>query len=589
MTGTEFGAIAVARPLLAQASEVALATDFAVIIVAAALAGFLAVRTGQPTIVAYIVTGLVLGPAVLGLVEPGVLTETLAELGLAFLLFLLGIKMRFAEIKHLLAPIVKISIPQMALVALVGTVAALALGFDTWEAVLIGLAVMYSSTAVVIKMLTDTETATSLHGKLDIGVLLVQDIVVVILLAILAAGRPDDAMEIAVTLGTVLALVLAVGLVAAGAARYVLPPVFRRIADTPQIFYLIAVSWLFLFLLVSMELDLSIEMGAFLAGIAIAQMPYSTELQARVAPLTDLFILVFFVSVSLELEATDLFAFWEQAVIAAVVLVPAKFLIFFGLVRWQGFDLDSTFLGSVNMVQVSEFGLIVGAVAVAGGFVGEGILGFLTLLALLTMAFSVYLIKYNEALLSRVRPWLVARLGEGEGRPGPTEYRDHVVVVGFDEIARRAILLLEDDYEEIVVIDRNIEEVEAIEAAGYEAVFGDVHYEKVRKEAGLKHADFVFSSSVQMDVNRILLAESEADATVFVEAEWPEQAAALYEEGADFVVLAAALSAEQLEEYLVAYLTDAPGFEDALAADLDILRSTELFPAERPTWGELDD
>ena len=575
--------------MVTEAAEIALATDFAIIIVAAALVGFVAARTGQPTIIAYIVAGLLLGPAVFGVVSPGPLTETMAELGLAFLLFLLGIKMRLEEIRHVLTPIVKISLPQMALVALVGFGVASALGFGRWEAVLIGLAVMYSSTAVIIKMLTDKGTATSLHGKIDIGVLLVQDIVVVILLAILAAGQPDSALEVLTTLGTVLALVAVIGVVAVLASRYVLPPIFRRIAGETQVFFLIAISWVFLFLFVSQELDLSIEMGAFLAGIAIAQMPYSKELQARVSPLTDLFILVFFVSVSLELEAADLLTFWQEAVIAALVLMPAKFVIFFYLLDWQGFDTETTFLGSVNMVQVSEFGLIVGAVAVAGGFIDEGILGFLTLVALLTMAISVYVIDYNTVLFERARPRLGRWTSDDVGRPPSDEYHDHLVVVGFDEIARRAILQLDDRYDQVVVIDRDIDEVEAIEEAGYDAIYGDVKYAKIRKEAGLKDADFVFSSSVQTEINELILEEVSADTTVFVEAEWPEEAGGLYDSGADFVILAAQLSAEQLQRYLESYLTEPETFDSVLAADLEILRSSELFPTTRRVWGESDD
>jgi len=293
-------------------TEIALATDFAVIIVAATAVGLAARQLGQPTIVAYIATGLILGPALFGVVEPSELTETMAELGLAFLLFLLGIKMRIDEIRHILAPIVKISIPQMAGVTVVGVGVSFALGFSVTESIIIGLAVMYSSTAVVVKMLTDKGEATSLPGKIDVGVLLVQDIVVVIILAVLAAGVPESATEVAVNLGTVLALVAAIGAAAVLSSKYVLPDVFRRIADNKEVFFIASLGWAFLFVLVSMELDLSIEMGAFLAGIAIAQLPYSKELQDRVAPLTDLFMLIFFASVGLQLDASDLFEHWEQ-------------------------------------------------------------------------------------------------------------------------------------------------------------------------------------------------------------------------------------------------------------------------------------
>jgi len=139
------------------------------------------------------------------------------------------------------------------------------------------------------------------------------------------------------------------------------------------------------------------------------------------------------------------------------------------------------------------------------------------------------------------------------------------------------------------VIDRNVSEVEAIEAAGYDAIFGDVKYETVRKEAGLKYADFVFSSSAQTDINHILLEETNDDATVFVEAECPDDAIDLYEKGADFVVMAPQLSADQLKRYFEVYLTQPEAFESVLAADLEILRSSELFPALRSVRGEIDD
>ena len=232
-------------------SEVALSLDLAIILLAATVAGFLAKQTGQPTIIAYILAGVVIGPVVLGLLEVTELTATLSELGLAFLLFLLGIKMRIDEIKHILAPIVKVSLPQMAAVAALGTVASLALGFGTVESIIIGLAVMYSSTAVVVKMLTDLDETTTLHGKMDVGILLVQDVVVVILLAVLAAGRPESAAEVGTTLAVVLTLVAIITVAALAASKYALPPVFRRIADNRQVFFLIAISWAFLFVFVS--------------------------------------------------------------------------------------------------------------------------------------------------------------------------------------------------------------------------------------------------------------------------------------------------------------------------------------------------
>ena len=556
-------------------SDIALATDFAIIVVVAAAIGLLAYRSGQPTIIAYIVTGLLIGPAGLQIIGITELTETMAELGLAFLLFLLGIKMRLEDIRHVLRPIVAISMPQMALVALVGTATAYALGFDIWVSIIVGLAVMYSSTAVVIKMLTDQNEATSLHGKIDVGVLLVQDIVVVILLAVLAAGQPDDVTEVAVTLGTVLALVALIGVVALAASRYLLPYVFRRIADNKEVFFLITISWAFLFVFFAEELNLSIEMGAFLAGLAVAQLPYSKELQDRVNPLTDLFILVFFVSVGLELTQDDLLAFWAEALVAGVVLMVAKFLIFFYLIDWQEFSVETTFLGSINMIQVSEFGLVVGAAAVAGGFIEADVLGFLTLLALFTMSVSVYIMQYNRLLFERVEPYLIRFESESPRSAGQKEYRNHAVVIGYDETTRQAIPRLRDAFADIVVVDRTVAHIEELEAAGYDTIYGYLRHGKIRKDAGLKDADFVLSSTVERDVNLALLEEVGPEATVFVEARNDEDTQVLYDAGAHYVIRSSTLAAERLSRLLELYAAGDPAFEEAIAAEHRLLRRAD--------------
>jgi Kef-type K+ transport system membrane component KefB len=557
-------------------AEPALTMDFAIILVTAAFVGIVAHQTGQPTIVAYLLTGLLLGPAVFGIVEPSEITTTMAELGLAFLLFLLGIKLRIEDVRHVFRPIVRISLPQMALVFLTGWATAIVLGFRPSEALLIGSVVMYSSTAVVVKMLTDDDAVTSLPGQIDVGVLLVQDVVVVILLTVLATGRPDGAVDLGITLLTIVGLITGVGLITAAATRYLLPEMFRRIADNKDAFFLVAVAWAFLFVLVFDELDLSIEMGAFLAGVSLAQLPYSTELRDRISPLTNLFILIFFVSIGLQLDAGDLFVYWRQAVIAAFVLIPAKFLIFFALLNWQEFSLETTFLGSVNMIQVSEFALVAGSVAVAEGFVGEPILGFLSLLAVLTMSVSVYAIRYNHQLYEQLRPFSSRWETAGSERVVEQKrYRDHAVVIGYDELTRNVLPRLAEFYHDVVVIDRKVAHIEALEEAGYDVIYGDFRHAEIRSTAGLKRADFVLSSSAEPDVNRALLAEVGERTTVFVEAGWTEDARELYDHGAHYVALSPQLTAERLAEYLEGYFEDRETFGRLAEADVTNSRRSE--------------
>ena len=581
--------------------EPALTIDLAVILLSATALGFVARQTGQPTIIAYIIAGVLIGPVVFGFIGVTELTETLSELGLAFLLFLLGIKMRLDDVRHVISPIVKISIPQMAAVAAVGFGVAYALGFTFLESTMIALAVMYSSTAVVIKMLTDKDEATTLHGKTDVGVLLVQDIVVVILLAVLAAGRPESATEVATTLVIVLALVVIITVAALAASKYALPPVFRRIANNTDVFFLVAISWAFLFIFISDEINLflapvgieaylSIEMGAFLAGLAIAQLPYSKQLQDRVNPLTDLFVMIFFVSVALNIEARELLFYWEEAVIAALVLMPAKFLIFFVLINWQDFDIETNFLGSLYMIQVSEFGIVVGVAALEGEFISVEVLGFLTLVALITMAVSVYFIAFGDRLFERLEPTLSRFEAEETFTKSGKEYDNHAIVVGYDDITRNVLPLLKAHYDDVVAVDRRVDHIEALQDEGFDAVYGDMQSYTIRKDVQLKNADFVISSSDQVPVNKALLREVSEDTTVFVEARTEEDAAELYEHGAEYVITSVDLASERLASYIQAYVEERPEFDQAITSDIELLRNPGPFPeTHEQMLGDVDD
>ncbi|RQG93808.1 cation:proton antiporter [Natrarchaeobius chitinivorans] len=551
-------------------SEIALAADFAIIVVVATTVGLVARQTGQPTIIAYILTGLILGPVMFGIVTEEGLVESMAELGLGFLLFLLGMKMRFEDIREILRPIVNIAVWQTILQTALALAVAWALGFDPTEIVVIALATVFGATPIIVKILTDKDEITSLPGKIDVGVLIVQDIYLVVVLALLGADELGSASEIATTLAVIAVMMAFIGLFSIASSRYLLPGLFRRIADDKDVFLVVAIAWAFLFIAVSEQFDLSLEVGAFLAGISIAQLPYSTELEDRITPITDFFILVFFASIGLRLEAGDLLAYWLEAIVASVVLMIGNFWIMFYLIDREEFSVETSFLGAVNMVQVSEFSLVVGALAVSREFIGTEVLGYLSLMALLTMSVSTYIINYNHAIYDRVKPWFSRFESEEKGDVDLEKYSNHAIAIGYDEITERALPILEDEYGEVVIIDRRTDHIDALaEADRYEYIYGDFRHGEIRKEANLKGASFVLSSTVQPDVNRALLDEVSDETTVFVEAERIDDARDLYDRGAAYVVMSTHLTGEKLSEYVEQYFTDRDAFRSSIEADID--------------------
>ena len=551
-------------------TDIALAADFAIIIVAATVIGLLARQFDQPTIIAYILTGVILGPVLFDVVTDEGLVDLMAELGLGFLLFLLGMKMRFEDIREILKPILNVAIGQTVLQTALAFLVAWWLGFDTVEILVIALATVFGATPIIVKVLTDKDEITSLPGKIDVGVLIVQDIYLVIVLALFGAGTLDDAGEIASTLGIIFVMMAFIGIFSIASSRYLLPRVFRRIANNKDVFLIVAIAWAFLFIAIAEGFDLSVEVGAFLAGISLAQLPYSKELEDRITPITDFFILVFFASIGLQIEGVEsLFAYWQEALIASAVLMIGNFWIMFYLIDREGFDVETSFLGSINMVQVSEFSLVVGGLAFTQGYIDADVLGYLTLMALVTMSISTYIITFNHRIFGLVGPWF-ERFEAGTTRdPSVEEFSDHAVAIGYDEVTQQGLPILEERYGDVVVVDRRSEHVEALEEAGqYHAVFGDVRHTEVRKATNLSDAAFVLSSTVEPDVNRAILAEIDDETAAFVEAEYLDDARELYDHGADYVIMSTYLAAEQLTRYLESYVEGRESFLDAVADDL---------------------
>ena len=570
-------------------SEIALAADFAIIIIVATIVGLIARQTGQPTIIAYIVTGLVLGPVMFDVVTEEGLVESMAELGLGFLLFLLGMKMRFDDIREILRPIVNIAVWQTVLQTALALVVAWALGFDPTEVVIIALATVFGATPIIVKILTDKDEITSLPGKIDVGVLIVQDIYLVVVLALLGADELGSASEIGTTLGVIAIMMTFIGIFSIASSRYLLPKLFRRIADNKDVFLVVAIAWAFLFIAVSEQFDLSLEVGAFLAGISLAQLPYSKELEDRITPITDFFILVFFASIGLRLAADDLTAYWLEAIIASVVLMVGNFWIMFYLIDREEFSVETSFLGAINMVQVSEFSLVVGALAVQQGFIGTDILGYLSLMALMTMSVSTYIINYNHTIYARSKPWF-SRFESAEKKDVELQtYSDHAIAIGYDEITEQVLPILKQEYGEVVVIDRQTDHIEALEADGqYKPMYGDFRHGEIRKAANLKNASFVMSSTVQQDVNKALLEEVGDDAIVFAEAERIEDARELYDRGATYVIMSTHLTAERLSTYIEQYFDDPEAFRASIDRDIERITDRDLNGAtenDRPQPG----
>jgi Kef-type K+ transport system membrane component KefB len=533
-----------------------LSPSFAIIIVSATVLAFIAKKTKQPPLIAYLFTGIIIGPVFLNLVSETELIAILSELGLGFLLFLIGIEMKLDDIREILKPVGRIAILQTVLQTALAFVIPYALGFTFMETLVIALCTVFGATPVIVKLLSEKDELSTLPSKIDVGVLILQDIYLIIILALFSSGNLTNPGQIGFTLAKVLVMIGVITTVSLASSKYILPKVFKRIADNEHAFFLYGISWAFIFITFSQSLGLSVEVGAFLAGLGLGQIPYNTELKERIRPLTDFFMIIFFSTIGLSLNAQNLLVYWQEALLASGVLMVGNFLIMFYLIDREKFTPETSFIGSLNMTQVSEFSLVVGGIAVTQGYIKGDILGYLSMMALVTMSLSTYLINYNHEIYRKIEHLLERFEDEDKQDVEIESLEDHAVVIGYDETVRPVVEVINDRFDQLVVIDNDSSQTEELSRKGFEYIYGDFRHGEIRKASKLDKAKLVLCIVPDMNVNKRMLSDIGPETTVFAKATNFEDAAELYDLGADYVILENTISGEKTAEYIKIFLED---------------------------------
>ncbi len=439
--------------------------------------GLIADKLKQPTLVAYLVAGIIIGPGLLAWADPTELVELMAELGLAFLLFLIGLKLDFGEIEHIYKPILKISIPQMISVAIFSILISIFMGFNLINSLILGLAFMYSSTAVVIKLLKDSGGISKQYGKINTGILLIQDLTVVILMVLISSGETGLVSGLGSAFGFLIIAALTVLIL----SHTILPKILKEASKNSINLFVTGLAWLFIFILAAEYFGLSIEVGAFIAGLGLGQIKYSKELVEKMSPITNFFIAIFFINFGLSLSIGDFLTYWREGIILSALLMIIKFGAITWLVDWQGFSKETSFKSGITMTQTSEFSLIFAAAAATAGLLTEPQVGLISLVAIITMSTSSYLILFHNQIFNRFYPGTSDLSSEKEAR------KNHAIIAGYTEDLEEITRILEQKYTEVIVVDRKPE----IEDKFKDVKFGDFHHRDLRKELGVHTADFI--------------------------------------------------------------------------------------------------
>ncbi len=381
--------------------------EFAALLAIAVAAGFIANRLRQPLIVAFIAVGILVGPPVMGLFEHNIAMELLAEFGIALLLFVVGLKLDLHLIKTMGPVSLATGLGQITFTATFVFLICQLLGIDLTASLYIAAAMSFSSTIIIVKLLSDKREIDSLHGRIAIGFLIVQDIMVVItMIVITAMGAAGEQAQLTTEVFSVLARGL---LLLAGVAllmRYVLPYLLTYAATSTELLVLFSIALAISLAGLSDWIGFSKEVGAFLGGIALATTPYREAIGSRLISVRDFLLLFFFISLGAQLDFATLGAQVPIALLLSAFVLIGNPLIVVSIMGVMGFRRRTGFLAGLAVAQISEFSLILAALGFALGHINQETVGLITLVALITIAVSTYMILYSHALYAWLAPVL---------------------------------------------------------------------------------------------------------------------------------------------------------------------------------------
>ena len=527
-------------------------TQLSVIIVFGGVISIIMKLLRQPLIVGYILTGIVVGPSMLDLIQDKEAFETYSEIGITLLLFIIGLGLNVGVIRSLGKVSVVTAGVLLTMVGGLGLVAGTALGFTATEAMIIGIALFFSSTIIILKVLSDKREVDRLHGQIAIGVILVDDVIATIALLFVATAGTAGALGL-MDISYLLLKGTAIGIGLYVISRWIMPHFIKFLASSQELLFLFTISWGFGVATLFDLTGFSHEVGALIGGISLASLPYATEMAARLKPLRDFFIVLFFVVLGESLG----FGAIENSIVAALILsaivIFTKPLFVMMSLGSLGYTKLTSFKAAINLSQISEFSIILVVYAASVGLVGDELTAIITLVALITITSSTYLMKYDDQIYRFLEP----RLHIFERKIIKEHQRKRVtypiILFGYHQGGHEFLQAFRDMKQRYLVVDYDPEVIEHLDRQGVRNAYGDATDEELLHEINARKAQLVVSTITDMTVNRSLLGylRYHNPTAVFIcHASGYDEAADLYNHGATYVMLPHFLGSERIGNFI---------------------------------------
>ncbi|HLC86970.1 MAG TPA: cation:proton antiporter [Candidatus Nanoarchaeia archaeon] len=492
----------------------------------------------QPLIVGYILSGILLGPILFNMLPNTETLQIFSQFGIAFLLFIVGLYLNPKTIKEVGKISLITGIGQVVFTSLIGYFIGIWLGFSPIISLYIAVALTFSSTIIIMKLLSDKDALDKLYGKISIGFLLIQDIIAIIILIVVSSlsNGENTANLIFSTLikGIIIFAVLF------PISYFVLPKLSSFFAKSQEFLFVFAISWglglsaLFLFA------GFSIEVGALIAGIMLSMSSYSYEVSSKLKPLRDFFIISFFILLGAQMTFGNLTSLWLPAVIFSLFILIGNPLIVMILMGIFGYNKNTGFMAGLTVAQISEFSLILIALGVRAGHLTNEILSLVTIIGLITIAGSTYMIMYSD----KIYPFLSKYLSIFERKKVKGEITKKVdyeyLLFGENRIGFSIMKSFTHLKKKYLVVDFNPERVKRLNSTGIKCIYGDVSNSDFIDNLRIEKAKIIVSTIPETENNLMLLnkiREKNKEVIIIVTARQISDTYDLYKAGANYVIL----------------------------------------------------
>lgn len=551
--------------------------DITIIISIAAFLSLIFRILKQPEILAYILTGIIVGPfVIMGPANQNVL-QTMSQIGITLLLFMVGLEIRVSDLFTFGKTLLVIALGQIFITFTIGFLIASALGMTVLTAFYIGIALTFSTTVIIVKILSDKRDLHSLYAKISLVILLAQDLLAILLLMFLS-GFYQGTSGVSVIQLVMIALK---GIVLFGWVIFlsinVFPKLFEFIAKSSETLFLVSIAWVLgLTAIVSSQyVGFSIEIGGFLAGLALANSIVNYQIIAKAKILRDFFIVIFFVLLGAQMSFANLPQILLPAIILSLFVLIGKPIIVMFILGFIGYRKRTSFLTGITLSQISEFSLIIIFLGGRLGHIPQNIVSLITLVGLISFTFSAYIIQNGNKLylfFGKKISFLERKTGKkDEIMPidGFENLKDHIVVVGGDQMGKSILDALEDLKDEVVLIDFDPGVVKEVGGKKVHRLFGDIADLDIQEKAQIDSAKLVISTIPDAEDSLLLLKELKHEnrkAKVVVMALDSHDAKLLYKAGADYVILPHLAGGRQIAKIL----------SEKSLSDIDSLKKKDL-------------